>query len=47
MATKRKKKETVQFQVGRDVATGRFLPLSVAKRRRKSAVVETIRMVKH
>lgn len=47
MATKRKKKEIIQFQVGRDVATGRFIPLSVAKRRRKSAVIETIRMAKH
>ncbi|MEE8303884.1 MAG: hypothetical protein V3S24_15785 [Candidatus Tectomicrobia bacterium] len=46
MAPKRGKKATIQFQVGRDVATGRFIPLSVAKRRRKSAVIETIRMAK-
>ena len=42
MSTKRKL-STVKFQIGRDSATGRFIPLAVAKRRRKSAVVETIK----
>ena len=30
------------FQVGRDVKTGRFIPVKEAKRRTKTAVVETI-----
>ena len=30
------------FQVGRDTKTGRFLPVKEAKRRTKTAVVETI-----
>ena len=36
----RKNAET--FQVGRDAKTGRFIPVKDAKRRTKTAVVETI-----
>jgi len=36
-----KKKETT-FKVGRDAATGRFIPVKEAERRKKTAVVETI-----
>ena len=31
------------FQVGRDAKTGRFIPVKEAKRRTKTAVVETIK----
>ncbi len=44
---KRKVPETVRqepetFQVGRDAKTGRFISVKDAKRRKKTAVVETI-----
>lgn len=35
---KRKK----SYKVGRDAGTGRFIPVSVAQRRKKTAVVETV-----
>ena len=45
---KRKEPETSQqksktFQVGRDAKTGRFIPVKDAKRRKKTAVVETFK----
>jgi hypothetical protein len=30
-------------KVGRDAATGRFIPLAVARRRKRTAIVQTIR----
>lgn len=36
------KKGTVQ-KIGRDAKTGRFIPVEEAKRKRSTAVVETIR----
>ena len=38
-----KKKKPNTFKVGRDAGTGRFIPVKVAKRRKKTAVVETIK----
>ena len=40
MATKKKKVTT--YKVGRDAATGRFIPVKVAKKR-KTAIVETVK----
>jgi hypothetical protein len=37
------KKRTKTRKVGRDAATGRFIPLKEAQRRKKTAVVETFR----
>ena len=36
------KKNAETFQVGRDAKTGRFIPVKEAKRRTKTAVVETL-----
>ena len=36
------KQESKTFQVGRDAKTGRFIPVTEAQRRKKTAVVETI-----
>lgn len=36
-------KQKKTYKVGRDAETGRFLPLDVAKRRKKTAVVETVK----
>lgn len=36
------KKKTTTRKVGRDAETGLFIPLDEAKRRKKTAVVETI-----
>ena len=36
------KKNAETFQVGRDAKTGRFIPIKEAKRRTKTAIVETI-----
>ena len=36
-------KRTVTTQVGRDAKTGRFIPIKEAKRRKSTAVVETIK----
>lgn len=33
-------------KIGRDAGTGRFIPVKVAERRKKSAVVETIKVTK-
>jgi hypothetical protein len=44
MATKRKagkKKKTMK--IGRDAGTGLFMPVSKARKRKKTAVVETIK----
>jgi hypothetical protein len=41
-ATMVDKKNSETFQVGRDAKTGRFIPVKEAKRRTKTAVVETI-----
>ena len=35
------RQESATFQVGRDVKTGRFIPVKDAQRRKKTAVVET------
>ena len=40
------KKQKIEVLVGRDAGTGRFIPLKDAKRRKKTAIVETIRIVK-
>ena len=37
---------TYTFRIGRDAKNGRFLPVDVAKRRKSSAVVETIKVTK-
>jgi len=36
------KKVKKTYQIGRDAGTGRFIPVAVAKRRKKTAVVETV-----
>ncbi len=33
---------TYQVQVGRDAATGQFIPVAEAKRRKATAIVQTI-----
>ena len=38
-----RKKKTEAFKVGRDAGSGRFIPVREAERRKKTAVVETIR----
>lgn len=38
-----KVKKTVTHKVGRDAGTGRFIPVKVAERRKRTAVVETIK----
>ena len=45
MAKKNKKSDT--FKVGRDAGTGRFIPVKDAERRKKTAVVETIKKSDH
>jgi hypothetical protein len=35
------RQESATFQVGRDIKTGRFIPVKDAQRRKKTAVVET------
>jgi len=40
MASKSKSKT---YKVGRDAINGQFIPVSIAKRRKKTAVVETIK----
>jgi hypothetical protein len=35
------RQDSKTFQVGRDVKTGRFMPVKDAQRRKKTAVVET------
>lgn len=37
---------TYTFIIGRDAKNGRFLPVAVAKRRKNTAVVETIKVKK-
>ena len=37
------KKKTRTHKVGRDAATGKFIPVKEAQRRKKTAIVETIR----
>jgi hypothetical protein len=37
------KRKTKSYKVGRDAATGQFIPVEVAKRRKKTAIVETIK----
>jgi hypothetical protein len=39
------KKETVR-KIGRDAITGRFIPVEEAERRKKTTVVETIKIRK-
>lgn len=38
-----KKPKNVTFQVGRDAGTGEFIPVKEAQRRKKTAIVETIK----
>jgi hypothetical protein len=45
-ATMIDKKNPETFQVGRDAKTGRFIPVKAAKRRTRTAVVETIKKKK-
>ena len=42
-ASETAKQESETFQVGRDAKTGRFIPVKDAQRRKKTAVVETLR----
>jgi len=37
------KKREKSYKVGRDAGTGRFIPVKEAERRKKTAVVETIK----
>lgn len=37
------KKKKRLIKIGRDAETGRFIPVAVARRRKKTAVVETIK----
>ncbi|SMC55307.1 hypothetical protein SAMN02746065_10482 [Desulfocicer vacuolatum DSM 3385] len=37
------KRKTNTFKVGRDAGNGRFIPVKDAQRRKKTAVVETIK----
>ena len=37
------RKRAVTTQVGRDAKTGRFIPVKEAKRRKSTAIVETIK----
>jgi hypothetical protein len=37
------KQESAIFQVGRDAKTGRFMSVKDAQRRKKTAVVETVK----
>ena len=36
-------KSSKTYKVGRDAGTGRFIPVKTAERRKKTAVVETIK----
>ena len=40
------KKRTGTRRIGRDAGTGRFIPIKDAERRKKTAVVETIKTKK-
>ena len=40
--TKEQTMKTYRYKVGRCARTGRFLPLVVARRRKSSAIVQTI-----
>ena len=42
----KKKRKTVTVKVGRDARTGRFIPVKTARRRKSTAVVETIKRKK-
>jgi hypothetical protein len=42
-----RKRKSNTFKVGRDAGTGRFITVKQAERRRKTAVVETIRKKKN
>lgn len=44
---KKKGGKTKTFKVGRDAKTGKFIPVKVAKRRKKTAIVETIKKPSH
>lgn len=37
------KRKSTTYKVGRDAATGKFIPVKVAERRKKTAVVETVK----
>ncbi|HFT6662087.1 TPA: hypothetical protein ACGRM6_001360 [Legionella pneumophila] len=37
---------TYTFKIGRDAKNGRFLPVAVAKNRKNTAVIETIKVKK-
>ena len=39
-------KKTTTTKIGRDAGSGRFIPVKVAERRKKTAVVETIKRKK-
>lgn len=38
--------KTIKYKVGRDAGTGQFIPVKEAERRKKEAVVETIKRKK-
>ena len=38
--------DTKKTKIGRDAGSGRFIPVKVAERRKKTAVVETIKRKK-
>ena len=37
------RKKTTTIKVGRDAGTGRFIPVKAAQRRKKTAIVQTIK----
>ncbi len=40
------KKKSIR-SIGRDAKTGKFIPVAVARRRKSTAIVETIKVVKN
>lgn len=38
-----KQKKIMTTKIGRDAGTGRFIPVEVARKRKKTAIVETIK----
>ncbi|WP_267894372.1 hypothetical protein [Pseudoalteromonas sp. T1lg22] len=38
--------KTVKFKVGRDAKTGQFIPVEKARKRKATAIVETIKRTK-
>lgn len=43
---KRKTRRVATVQIGRCAITGKFLPLAVARKRKKTAIIQTVRRVR-